>query len=394
MNWTTPDDLKAQLARLWQRGQLLQPLVTAESFFPLALKLKSPQAVDLTERFEAVRTWIAALIAMPHVRIEWHDVRHRVQGVQRLPQSLWIDTQDDAFALLAKQRDANRFEQIVTETRHTVPALLPWLAKRPIRTLEHANQWSQLLAVVCWVIEHPHPGIYLRQVNIPGIHSKFIEKHRVILAELLDLTLPPHAIANQYTGAGQFAARYGFHEKPLRIQFRTLDTSISLLPGTILPQLTLDADNFARLSLNVSQVFITENEINFLSFPQVANAIVIFGGGYGWDALARAQWLSHCNIFYWGDIDTHGFAILDQLRIYFGNTTSLLMDQATLMAHQALWGEETEPITHDLPRLTPSEAALYDQLRDNRIRKNLRLEQEHIDFGLVETAVREIAGLI
>jgi hypothetical protein len=40
-----------------------------------------------------------------------------------------------------------------------------------------------------------------------------------------------------------------------------------------------------------------------------------------------------------------------------------------------------------LPRLNPEERALYDDLRDNRIRKNLRLEQERIGFGRVESAL-------
>lgn len=34
----------------------------------------------------------------------------------------------------------------------------------------------------------------------------------------------------------------------------------------------------------------------------------------------------------------------------------------------------------DLPRLTPNERVLYDDLQDIRIRKGLRLEQEHIGF--------------
>jgi len=33
-----------------------------------------------------------------------------------------------------------------------------------------------------------------------------------------------------------------------------------------------------------------------------------------------------------------------------------------------------------LHRLTPEERALYDDLRDNRIRTGLRLEQEHVGF--------------
>jgi hypothetical protein len=107
---------------------------------------------------------------------------------------------------------------------------------------------------------------------------------------------------------------------------------------------------------------------------------VVFGAGYGWDALARAEWLTRCIVHYWGDIDTHGFAILDQLRARFDHVASFLMDRDTLMAHEAHWNHEQDPARHDLPRLTASESALYDELRDNRIRENLRLEQERIGY--------------
>ena len=108
---------------------------------------------------------------------------------------------------------------------------------------------------------------------------------------------------------------------------------------------------------------------------------MIFGGGYGWDALARCNWLRDCAIHYWGGIDTHGFGILDQLRANFGHVMSFLMDRETLDAHAALWGFEGQPLRADLRRLTPDEQALYDELRDNRIRTGLRLEQEHVGFS-------------
>lgn len=168
MNWTTPRDLKAQLMRLWLRGELLRPLIGNEQIFPLQLKLKAPVSADLTGCFEAVRAWIAELTAMPQIRIEWHTVRHRVQGMQHLPHSVWIDTADSAFGLLAKQRDVKRFEHIVDVTRSTQPALLSWLARRPLQAIELADQWPRLLAIVHWLAEHPHPGIYLRQVDIPA----------------------------------------------------------------------------------------------------------------------------------------------------------------------------------------------------------------------------------
>jgi hypothetical protein len=273
-------------------------------------------------------------------------------------------------------------------TRSRQPRLLEWLARRPLQALELAESWEHLLAVVDWLAAHPHPGIYLRQVDIPGLHSKFIEDHRGVLTEILDLSLTPPVIETDRAGTVKFAARYGFLDKPTRIRFRVLDARIALLPGPSLPDITLDADSFAKLTVPIRRVFITENETNFLAFPPATQSIVIFGAGYGWHALARAKWLSQCTLFYWGDIDTHGFAILDQLREHFDHVESFLMDRATLIAHERVWGKEADQVVRDLPRLTETERRLFDELRDNRIRKNLRLEQEHLGFEWVKVALK------
>ncbi|MEK8089181.1 DUF3322 domain-containing protein [Thermithiobacillus plumbiphilus] len=380
MTWTGPRELRTQLARLWERGELLRDAVTGNARFPLRLSLKLPGSADITDRFEAVRLWAAELSATAAVRVEWQELRHRVQGVQKMPASVWVETLDAALNWLGKRREWERFSAQVAATRQTHPALLRWLEKRPLQALELSAEWPRLLAVLSWLGEHPRPGIYLRQVDLPGVHSKFIEAHRGVLAELLDLALPAGAVDQGKTGISQFSARYGFLDKPVRIRFRVLDPAIALLPGTSCPDVSLDADSFSRLELGVKHVFITENEINFLAFPPVHDAIVIFGAGYGWEALARSHWLQKCSIHYWGDIDTHGFGILDQLRRHFGQVNSFLMDRETLDAHAGFWGHENKPLAADLHRLNAEERSLYDELRDNRIRPGLRLEQEHIGY--------------
>jgi hypothetical protein len=382
MSWTTPEDLRAQVQRLWDRGDLLRAAVTDAVSWPLRLTLKGPVASDLSDRFEAVRSWVKTIAATPQVRIEWREWNHRVQGMQRLPASVWIDSLQDALAFIGKARPAQRFVALWQQTQAVEPALLTWLLRRPLQALELADRWDRMLAVVGWLQAHPRPAVYLRQVDIPGVDSKFIEAHRGVLAELLDLALPAEAIDRDATGVAQFARRFGFLDKPVRIRFRLLDPSLPSLPGCAgLPDITLDAASFATLALPIRRVFITENETNFLAFPPVASAIVVFGAGYGWEALARASWLHRCRLHYWGDIDTHGFAILDQLRGHFPTVASLLMDRETLLAHRLHWGEEPDPVRHDLMRLTSEEAAVYDDLRFDRHRPRLRLEQERVGFG-------------
>ena len=390
--WTAPGDLKEQLERLWERAELLRDAARGESRFPLRLTLKGPGSADITARFDAVRTWVAELTEGFPFRIEWREVRHRVQGAQRLPASVWVDSPDEAMRWIGKHKDWTRFSALLEKIRGEHPALLPWFARRPFQALDLAGEWPKLLAVLAWVEANPRPGIYLRHVDIPGVHSKFIEAHRAALAELLDLSLPADHIDATKVGAGQFAPRYGFLEKPARIRFRVLDPDIQVIAGVACPDIALDEEGFSRLRLAVRRVFITENETNFLAFPRLPRAIVIFGSGYGWDALARARWLERCDVYYWGDIDTHGFAILNQLRECLPRVASLMMDRATLQAHSALWGVEDKPTRIDLPRLTKEERDLYDDLRDNRLREGLRLEQEHLGFGWVKEQIDKALG--
>lgn len=401
MTWSRPADLKAQLARRWERGDLLRAALMPDTLeFPLRLTLKGPSSAELSDRFDDARRWAAELLATPALRVQTRDIQHRVLGRQSLPDSAWVDTLDDALRWLGKQRDAATLAAMAVSTGQQHPELLPWLCKRPLQALDLAPVWPKLLALVAWLRAHPRPGVYLRHVDLPGVHSKFIEAHRAVLGELLDLVLPPDAINPQQTGVSQFAARYGFRDKPQHIRLRLLDpqmglldllsgpasntrsTSLNTQPPPALPgaDLALDAASFSQLTPAIDRVFITENLSNFLAFPPYPRAIVLFGAGYGWDALSQAQWLHQRPIHYWGDLDTHGFAILDQLRAHFPHVQSMLMDRQTLIAHQDFWGREDRPTRHDLPRLHGDERAVYDDLRDNRHGEHVRLEQEFIGF--------------
>ena len=398
MSWSTPSTLRSQVQRLWDRGELLGELLgqvlagfaQGGPLFPLRLTLKSPSSSELSERFDAVRAWIADLQrgaksgAQPGYRLVLREVRHRVIGANALPNEAWLDTLDDALALIGKRREGERFDSLVAQTGASQPLLLPWLKKRPLRALELAGDWPRLLDIVTWLQAHPRPGIYLRQVDIPGVHSKFIEAHRASLSELLDLALPVAAIDKSAGGVSEFARRYGFRDKPLRIRFRLLDARHALIANGSDQDFAVTRDTFDRLNPDASLVFITENEINFLAFPPIEDSLVIFGAGYGFDMLAETAWLRERTIVYWGDIDTHGFAILDQLRALFPHVRSFLMDRATLLAHRQQWIDESKPTLRDLPRLNDDERMLFDDLRDNRLGKQIRLEQEKIGFGWIE----------
>ena len=139
----------------------------------------------------------------------------------------------------------------------------------------------------------------------------------------------------------------------------------------------------------MEQVFITENKVNGLAFPDMPGALVIFGLGYALDRLKEIHWLHKVALHYWGDIDTHGFAILNRLRSSFPDTASLLMDYETLMAHRELWGQEpsTDRFDGELPHLDEAEQTLFNNIKHNRFSNYVRLEQERIGFGWLQKAL-------
>lgn len=382
MSWSSPSDFKSQVQKWWDRGDLLASAFDSGIKFPRRLQLKGPTSVEMSDLFEDVRNWIAILCKTRYCRIEMREVNHRQLGKNLIPAEAWIDTLEDAVAFINKTEDLNCFRALVKLTSLREPDLLDWTEKNALRVLKLRKEWERLLAIVTWMKNNPRPAIYLRQVDIEGIDSKFMESHRGVLSELLDAALPPDRIARLEIGVNRFAERYGFKNKPLRIRFRILDNKHALLPMNTEQDMALDAVSFAGLETSVSKVLITENEINYLSIPALPDTMVIFGAGYGFEMLAPASWLGGRKLYYWGDIDTHGLAILNSARTYVPHLQSMLMDEETLLRHRSLWGcESKQHSAEKLPNLDAAEANLYMDLREQKWAPNVRLEQERVGWN-------------
>ncbi len=388
MNWTSPADLADTLRRKWQRGLFLRAYLEDEPLFPLRLPIKHPNTGELGDSFAEAREWLQQLEAAARgYGLEYREVNHRQLGRQKIPVAAIFNHEADALGVIGKNKEAEKFRRISGEIITACPKLLPWLKKRPLKVLEHGEEWPRLLAILAFARHNPRPGIYLRQLDIAGVDTKFIEQRRKLLSELLDMALPPENINQEARGAAGFAERYGFIAKPVQVRFRILDAGLYIQGLT---DLQIPADEFALLNMPVEQVFITENMINGLAFPDFPKAIVIFGLGYGLDRLAAVEWLKDKKIAYWGDLDSHGFAMLDQIRSYFPQAASLLMDRATLLAHRPQWGTETSPTNKDLLRLDGEERQLYNEIRENSLADSLRLEQERISFEFLRVALRRL----
>jgi hypothetical protein len=390
--WTTPAEAISVLRKRWETGVYLSRAATAEPWQTVDLPLRGPTATHLAQRFAEVQDWARLWSAVdPNLfRVEYRALGGRLTGVNQVPARAWIDTFEQLCRLLGVTRQARRFEQLLDETREAEPELLDWVAAHPMRAFRHEGDWQRVLGTVTWLNDERHSGLYLRQIAVPGVDTKFIEQHRGLLADLLDAH--PHGRrADPEKPRGEFAARYGFRGKPEQIRFRFLGAADGEGDGASLAgftELTVRAQELQHAPLKVATVYVVENEITYLAFPAAPDAVVVLGGGYRvGQLLERLAWLADVDLVYWGDIDTHGFAILNRLRRRFPRTRSILMDHATLLAHREQWVTEPDPTKVRLDRLSLEESQLYADLVADRLGPSVRLEQERVQFPTVLVAV-------
>src|SRR4029077_8844909 len=123
--------------------------------------------------------------------------------------------------------DAERYRVLATVTVERVPELREWVSRKPLLVLENAADWDRVLEVLLWFREHPRCGLYLRQLDIGGVDTKFIESRKALLAELIDILLPPDAL-DQSAGLRNFELRYGLASKPSQVRFRVLDKRLAI----------------------------------------------------------------------------------------------------------------------------------------------------------------------
>jgi hypothetical protein len=377
-SWTGPVDVRTAIRRKWDSGALLAQYAAGQDWEPLHIAIRGPSAREIGERLAEVRRWAAewAEAARGPLRVEYKQVGGRHFGMNSVPGRAWLDGYDDAWALLRVQPEVRRLSELLETARGT--RLIPWLTGHPMRALRLAEAWDRLVTTVRWIERQQAPGMYLRQVDVPGVDTKFIERHKGVLAELLDAQLDPSRVN---AAAPDFAGRYGFLRRPGYVRFR--------VPGGFrgFSELSARTEELTAAPDGITRAYVIENEITYLAFPVHAAAMVIFGGGYAVPVLEPLGWLADLDVVYWGDIDTHGFAILDRLRRHLPRARSMLMDRDTLLGHRDHWATEPSPAAVALDRLAAAESALYADLTSNTYGRSVRLEQERVSFSAVEKAV-------
>lgn len=329
----------------------------------LNIPLHPPTERDALADLPGARAWVetwASSAKRFQAEVQWAERSWSRVGSQWIPERL-IATGPGQIADLAGRSPEWRIlsDRISLLREHTgtgtesVSALRS--QARKVGALEDRD-FLRLLDVLTWLRTNPTSGRLVRELPIRGVDSKWIEA-RVGLVE---------ALHRAGTGHPTLGLR---HPLPL-VRMRALDPAYRL--GGV-QDVSAPVNELAALTWTPQRVLVVENLNTFLALPDLLDTIVLAGNGYDVDRIALIPWARR--VTYWGDLDSHGFAILNRLRSHGVEAPSALMDSQTLEDHRDLCVTEEKPNTSVLPLLSTEEQGTLNALS---AAGNLRLEQERI----------------
>ena len=139
--------------------------------------------------------------------------------------------------------------------------------------------------------------------------------------------------------------------------------------------------------LPASNILVVENMQSGLALPEMADTIAVFGGGRNLTWM-KANWLKSKRVGYWGDIDSWGYALLNDSRRNCAGVESIMMDESALDEHFERIVEEKTPYDGILGLLTaPEEATLKCLMENNGF--VARLEQERLSSDYISTQLKK-----
>ena len=357
--------LDAPFQPIMLRGGKTKPATTAE----LHQLVKLFQANEKNQRRQG---WC----------IEWEEWTSKKLGKQQWPSVIRVATEEDFLYLLKKEKEAGVFKEQLALLLQWNPLIRPWLSSRPKMILELREAWGGICGVIDYLLQYEVKGHYLRSIAVP-VHTKFIEQHKKTVHSILH-----HLESTRFPSTDiDLEDALFLNRKPFLFTLRWLDENLATKYTMGMDLFAVPADYLRQQQWDVERILLVENETNLYLFSSMPSTLVICSYGKALHLLREIGFLHTTQLYYWGDMDDQGFAMLNDIRNYYSHIISLFMDDATLTHHQKEL--DTKPVPYkkkDLLLLHPHESRAYEFL----LNSSQWLEQEKLQQSYVHDRLHDI----
>lgn len=383
----SPEAVRDFLARRYRTQH--RNWLACDGAWPLSISLGVPTQKEASEDPLAVRKWVDAWIAWKGpAEIVWGSRQWPRLGSQRVPTSLVVPSPEAVAALIGEAKRwsvATERYRIMTERWPLLTQVTVLKSKFEMLADYSAEDFERLVSLLEWLVCNPDSKLYLRQLPVSGLDTKWVEQRTTVVADLF-------RVLRGAPDGGDLHELCGLRKSPNRIRMRILCPALRRAVGGLC-DIEAPVEQVAALAVAPAACVIVENLATGIAMPDVDGVVCIMKLGNAVSMLGAIPWFSDIPVVYWGDIDTHGFAILNRARQILPRLQSFLMDEGTLLEHRALCGTEPSQCPDiDLPHLGPAERRVYNGLRSGLWGEQLRLEQERLPWATAMAALRAVLG--
>lgn len=311
--------------------------------------------------------------------INWRTIQFL--GRQKWPSAITVDTEEDYLFLIGKksstEKNFRRFDQLM----QWQPALRTLFEKYPDLIETNESLWDKLIPTLNYLLQNNVQGKLIREISVP-VDTKFLEDNQKILLKLLKCIAPerghPDAkTLEEYLQLGSF---------PTIRLMKWLDSEMAEKYTSNITHFALNLTEWSRQTWEIDEIWLIENKTSFKIFPPRKKALAIFAEGFRLHMLKEMSSLLKARLYYWGDLDEHGFIMLSRMRGLYPQVQSVFMDMHTVQQHV----EHMHPIPFkgkEQPGLlTAAEKEAFEFLKEN----NGRIEQERIQADYLIQYLRSI----
>ena len=385
----SPAEIKTKVEH--KKNEYLKAKIQGIPFFPLSLRADKGSIHD---DFQMRERALATLFDQSKAKkgkgyiVETETRESRTMGRQTAVSNLLIETEGDFLYLLGAEKEGPLFSRNLELLKATFPeeACIPWLLakKSEVFSRWEGNDGQWFCQIARFLVDNPNSGLFARELPVEA-PTKFLETNLALIKSLVAALRPLAEGDDDITCLG-------LRKKESLVKIRSnrpFEVHLGKAACGQTPTIILTPESLRTFHVAAKRIFIVENETMFFTFPLEREDLCLYVGGYALLACKETEVLRNAEIFYFGDLDAHGFAILDKCRRLYPQTKSFCMDLEILEDHRAFL-VKGKPYPGEYLTLTQKEEEALHRIQGPG--GPFLLEQERISLGYLKNRLQNMTN--